>query len=127
MKASVPTIGLIGYGKAKDPKWFSLPRAYVEAIRRSGGRPVIIPPGEPDVGSYIDVIDGFVLAGGGDIESHYFNQENHPKNSDIDPERDATELEMTRALIEQRTPTLAICRGIQILNVALGGELIQHL
>ena len=127
MRSSAPAIGLICYGKARDPKWYSLPMAYVGAIRRSGGHPVIIPPGEPDVCSYIDLIDGFVLAGGGDIEPHHFGQEQHPRNSDIDPERDLTELEMTRALIEQRVPTLGICRGIQVLNVALGGDLIQHL
>ena len=127
MKSSAPAIGLICYGKAKDPKWYSLPIPYVEAIRRSGGHSVIIPPGERDVGAYLDLIHGFVLAGGGDIEPHHFGQEHHPKNSDIDPDRDVTELEMTRALIDKRVPTLAICRGIQILNVALGGDLMQHL
>lgn len=127
MKNSAPAIGLICYGKVRDPKWYSLPLAYVGAIRRSGGRPVIIAPGEPGVGSYLDLLDGFVLAGGGDIESHHFNQENHPKNSDIDPERDSTELEMARSLVDRRVPTLGICRGLQVLNVALGGDLIQHL
>lgn len=127
MSESKTLIGMVCYGKGKDAERYTLPIPYVEAIRRSGGRPFIIPPGETDVLPYIEIMDGFILAGGGDIDPKYFAQDPHPKLSDMDPERDATELEMTKALIERSVPLLAICRGIQVLNVARGGDLIQHL
>ncbi len=120
-------IGIVGYGRTKNPKWYSLPIRYVEALRRAGGRPFIIPPGESDVSPYVEHLDGFVLAGGGDIAAEHFGQEPHPQISDVDPERDLTELELARTVVEHRKPLLAICRGIQVLNVALGGDIIQHL
>jgi putative glutamine amidotransferase len=122
-----PFIGIVSYGRVKNPKWYSLPITYIEALRRSGGHAVIIPPGEPEVTVYVRRCDGFVLAGGGDIAGRYFGQENHPAISDVDPERDLTEIELAKALVENRKPLLAICRGIQVLNVALGGDIIQHL
>lgn len=122
-----PLIGIVSYGRAKNPKWYSLPVTYVEALRRSGGRTVIIPPGETEVATYVELCDGFVLAGGGDIAAEYFGQKDHPEISDVDPERDLTEIDLAKALIAHRRPLLAICRGIQVLNVALGGDIIQHL
>jgi putative glutamine amidotransferase len=122
-----PFIGIVSYGRVKNPKWYSLPITYVEALRRSGGRTVIIPPGESEVASYVELCDGFVLAGGGDIAGEYFGQEDHPAISDVDPERDLTEIVLAKSLVEHRKALLAICRGIQVLNVALGGDIIQHL
>jgi len=76
---------------------------------------------------YLELIDGIILAGGGDIDPIHFDQPPHPALFGIDPERDQTELDLARATIERRMPILAICRGMQVLNVALGGDLIQHL
>lgn len=127
MNDTRPLIGIVSYGRAKNPNWYSLPVTYVEALRRSGGRTVIIPPGEKAVAAYVELCDGFVLAGGGDIAAEYFGQEDHPEISDVDLERDLTEIDLAKALVEHRKPLLAICRGIQVLNVALGGDIIQHL
>jgi putative glutamine amidotransferase len=124
---SAPLIGTVCYGKAKDPERYTLPIPYVESIRRAGGRPLIIPPGDADVAAYLELFDGFILAGGGDIDPKYFGQEPHPELLDVDHERDFTEIELARAVMNRRTPLLAICRGMQVLNVALGGDLIQHL
>jgi putative glutamine amidotransferase len=124
---SSPLIGIVCYGKAKDPDRYTLPIPYVESTRRAGGRPLIIPPGDRDTRPYLNLFDGFILAGGGDIDARYFKQEPHLELSEIDPERDATELDLARTVTERRIPLLAICRGMQVLNVALGGDIIQHL
>jgi putative glutamine amidotransferase len=122
-----PLIGVVCYGKAKDPDRYTLPRTYVEAVRRAGGRLLVIPPGDVESRSYLDILDGFILAGGGDIDPEHLVQEPHPRLSQIDPERDATELEIADAITRRPMPLLAICRGMQVLNVALGGDIIQHL
>jgi putative glutamine amidotransferase len=124
---SSPLIGTVCYGKAKDPNRYTLPIPYVEAVRRAGGSLLIIPPGDVDSRPYLDLLDGFILPGGGDIDPKYFGQEPPPELSEVDPERDATELELARAITQRRMPLLAICRGMQVLNVALGGDIIQHL
>jgi putative glutamine amidotransferase len=97
-------------------------------VRAAGGRPVLLPPGDEDPASVVDHVDGVVLCGGGDIDPALFGgPTGHDTQYSTCPERDAFEL----ALIEQcrlrRTPTLAICRGLQILNVAHGGDLHVHL
>jgi putative glutamine amidotransferase len=122
-----PLIGVVSYGKAKNPNRYTLPIAYVDSVRRAGGRILIIPPGDPDNRDYLDILDGFILAGGGDINAAHFGQEPHPKLSEVDAERDAAELDLAVAITQRRMPLLAICRGVQVLNVALGGDLIQHL
>lgn len=122
-----PVIGITCYGKGKDQERYSLPTLYVEAARRAGCRVVLFVPGEPDPLALLDLVDGLILAGGGDIHPSRYGQEPHEKLYGIDPERDETELALVREAIARRLPTLAICRGLQILNVALGGDLIQHL
>ncbi len=124
---SSPLIGIVCYGKAKDPERYTLPIPYVESTRRGGGRPLIIPPGDTDTRPYLNLFDGFILAGGGDIDPKYFGQEPHLELLEIDDERDSTELELARTVTERQIPLLAICRGMQVLNVALGGDIIQHL
>jgi len=111
---------------------------YVEAIRRGGGEP-ILPENDEDLvkimrdGSieYADVLaeryDGLLLTGGGDIASHFFNQEHHPASNPPDETLDKVELALCLAFIQAKKPVLGICRGMQIQNVALGGDLIQDI
>ncbi len=107
-----------------------LPLSYVEAVQRAGGIAVILPPdellaAEPD--QLLALVDGLMLAGGADIDPASYGQEPHAETIDTVPERDAFEIALTRAAIARDMPVLGICRGMQLINVACGGTLIQHL
>jgi putative glutamine amidotransferase len=107
-----------------------LSRSYVEAVQRAGGLAVLLPPDEELVrepGEAIELIDGLVLAGGADIDPSSYGQRAHAETVDTVPERDAFEIALTRAAIERDVPVLGICRGMQLVNVALGGTLTQDL
>lgn len=104
--------------------------AYLEAVTRAGGEPVILPPlplDEPEAGVRLRRFDGLLLVGGGDVDPARYGQEPHPEVAHVNPARDEFEIPLVRAAIERGTPTLCICRGAQILNVALGGTLHQHI
>jgi putative glutamine amidotransferase len=107
-----------------------LPRNYVEAVQRAGGFAVMLPP-DPglieDPSEALDLIDALVLAGGADIDPGAYGQDMHPQTVGTVPERDAFEIALVRAAIERDLPMLGICRGMQLINVALGGTLLQHL
>jgi putative glutamine amidotransferase len=104
-------------------------QAYITAITRAGGLPLLIPVGidEQNVRSLIDAIDGILFTGGGDIDLIHFNGEPHPKVYGVSPERDQLEFTLIDAALEFHLPFLAICRGIQVLNVAFGGSLHTHI
>ena len=122
-----PLIGITTYAENEDGE-VTLPVAYVDSVRRAGGMPVLISPGETNVNELLDRVDGLVLAGGGDIAPEVYSSESvHETVYMVDADRDRTELELAKCLLRRQTPTLAICRGIQIINVALGGTLCQHL
>src|SRR6185295_2598637 len=121
-----PLIGITTYGRNADGE-FHLPSEYVEAVRRAGGVPVLIPPGEEHLEEVLDRLDGVILSGGGDVDPVHYGGVPHATIDRIDGERDAMEIALTRGLLELDLPTLAICRGAQVLNVALGGSLIEHL
>ena len=121
-----PLIGITTYGKDEQNR-YALPRDYVLCVRRAGGIPVLIPPGEAAPSPLLDRIQGFLLAGGGDLDPQLYGGRVSDKTYMIDAERDQAELALAQAIIERRKPCLAICRGIQVLNVALGGTLIEHL
>jgi putative glutamine amidotransferase len=123
---SSPRIGITTYGVNADGR-FTLPARYVEAVRRAGGIPVLIAPGEPRLAELSEMLDAIVLTGGADIDPALYGEEPHPETYGIDSARDETDLSLARRAVETRTPALCICRGIQVLNVALGGTLIQHL
>jgi putative glutamine amidotransferase len=127
MSNAQPLVGIVCYGRGKDSQRYSLPLLYVECARRARCRVVILPPSDPPELGTLDILDGLILAGGGDMDPKHYGQEPHPTLYGIDPERDVMELALTREALKRRTPTLAICRGLQTLNVALGGDLIQHL
>lgn len=104
-----------------------LPSAYLDAIVRSGGVPVLLPPVDAGVDTLVAALDGVVLSGGGDIDAAQYGEAPHPANRGMYPKRDAFELSLLRSALDHDMPVLAICRGMQMLNVALGGSLTQHL
>jgi putative glutamine amidotransferase len=107
-----------------------LPLAYVEAVQRAGGLVAMLPP-DPlladDPQPALELIDGLILAGGADIDPASYAQQAHPETVGTVPERDAFELALARGAIERDMPVLGICRGMQLINVACGGTLVQHL
>jgi putative glutamine amidotransferase len=107
-----------------------LPLNYVEAVQRAGGLVLMLPP-DPELAAEpqqaIELIDGLILAGGADIDPSCYGQDAHPETVGTVPERDAFEVALTRAAIERELPILGICRGMQLINVACGGTLVQHL
>ncbi len=107
-----------------------LPRSYSTAVQRSGGVALLVPPDEtvarnPDI--VLDRIDAVLLAGGSDVDPACYGEPPHSQTQRTWPERDRFELALTRRALERDMPLLGICRGMQILNVALGGTLVQHL
>ena len=117
-------IGVTTYGvDEKDD--YRLPSLYVECIRRAGGEPLLIPPGDGHLEDILSVLSGVVLVGGGDIDPKHYNGTQHKAVYGINEERDISEIELTRHLLKQQLPTLAICRGMQVVNIALGGTLIE--
>jgi gamma-glutamyl-gamma-aminobutyrate hydrolase PuuD len=106
-----------------------LPAAYVRSVERSGGIPVMLPPLESLAGidGLLAALDGIIIAGGPDLDPVLYGAERHEATGSPHPRRDRFELGLVRAVIEADLPFLAICRGMQVLNVARGGQLIQHL
>ena len=109
---------------------FLLSRAYVDAVQEAGGLAFMIPPdaataADPDAA--LDPLDALVLAGGADVDPIAYGAERHRCTTGTRPERDAAEIPLARRAVERDLPLLGICRGMQLLNVALGGTLIQHL
>jgi putative glutamine amidotransferase len=107
-----------------------LSRSYVDAVQSAGGLAVLLAPDAQSVTEpeqTLELIDGLLLAGGADIDPASYGQPAHPETQDTVPERDAFEIALTRAAIERDLPVLGICRGMQLINVALGGTLTQDL
>jgi putative glutamine amidotransferase len=106
------------------------PRSYATAVQRAGGVALILPPDplaadDPDV--FLDRVDALILAGGADVDPASYGAEPDPHTKGTWPERDAFELALARRALDREMPVLGICRGMQMLNVALGGTLVQHL
>ena len=107
---------------------FALPEGYVLALRRAGVSPVLVPgPGPADPDAALAPFAGLLLAGGGDVDPTRYGAQPHPKTYGVDPERDDMELALLSAALRLGLPTLAICRGMHVVNVACGGTLQQHL
>ncbi len=113
-----------------DQQAVLLSRSYVEAVQHAGALVVMLPPDELLLTSpeeALDLLDGLMMAGGADIDPASYGAQPHPETLDTVPERDRFEIALLRAAIERELPVLGICRGMQLINVAYGGTLLQHL
>jgi len=127
-----PVIGITTYAQEATWSYWTLPAAlipldYVDAVERAGGRPVLIPPSENGVEETLDALDAIVFSGGADVDPASYGADPHPESDAPQARRDAGEMALLAAALERDMPTLAICRGFQLLNVARGGDLVQHL
>ncbi|WP_246140135.1 gamma-glutamyl-gamma-aminobutyrate hydrolase family protein [Protaetiibacter larvae] len=107
-----------------------LPKVYFEAVNRAGGIAVLLPPQPVDdaiAAAVLDGLDGLIVTGGKDVDPARYGQQPHPTTDAPRPDRDAWEDALLTAAIARELPFLGICRGLQLLNVARGGSLIQHL
>jgi putative glutamine amidotransferase len=117
------------YGVWSQPS-VVLPAAYATEVQRAGAIALVLTPDgylidHPD--ELLDRVDGLILSGGGDVDPAAYGADRHPETSQVSAERDAFELALTRRAVRRDMPVLGICRGIQVLNVAFGGTLLQHL
>ena len=126
-----PVIGISAY--SQNARWGSwdlpavlLPARYSDMVSRAGGLPVLLPPVD-GVAGVLPRLDGLVLSGGGDLDPALYGAEPHAEAGQPNPARDSAELELCRLAMASGLPLLGICRGLQIINVALGGSLHQHL
>lgn len=131
-----PVIGIGGipmrcrFADVWDRDVVMLHRSYLDAITRAGAVAVILAPSsvlQENPAAPLDLLDGLILAGGSDIEPSQYGQTPHPKLGTVDPLRDRCELALAREALARDLPILGICRGMELLNVAVGGTLIQHL
>jgi putative glutamine amidotransferase len=125
---AIPTYHL---GPGKVGNWegaYALPEPYVAALVAAGARVVLVPASQPGAaGELLARVHGLLLAGGGDIEPARYGAGDHPAQYGVDPDRDELELELATTAVAMGMPVLGICRGVQLLNVAFGGTLVQHL
>jgi gamma-glutamyl-gamma-aminobutyrate hydrolase PuuD len=104
-----------------------IPYDYVRAVERAGGRALLVPPSADGVEETLDALDGLVLSGGNDVDPESYGAEAHEETNATRPERDRGELALLEGALARDLPVLAVCRGFQVLNVARGGDLVQHL
>ena len=116
----------VSWGAWKVPAAL-IPLDYVAAVERAGGRPLLVPPLGEGMDETLDVLDAIVFSGGSDLDPETYGADQHPETDGIRPERDRAELALLQAALARNMPVLAICRGSQVLNVARGGDLVQHL
>jgi gamma-glutamyl-gamma-aminobutyrate hydrolase PuuD len=129
--ASKPRIGITTYLEPTvwgvwEREASLLPRVYLDSVVAAGGVPLLLPPVGTDP-TVLDVLDGLIVAGGCDVDPSTYDAAPHPETVDTRPGRDEHEKVLIRAALDRDLPLLAICRGLQMLNVTLGGTLQQHL
>jgi len=125
-----PVVGITTYltqaaWGAWDLEAALVPFPYVRSVARAGGAPLLVPPGA-SVDETLDAVDGLIFSGGSDLDPSLYGEDAHDQTTGVVRERDDFELSLMRAALERDVPVLAICRGSQVLNVALGGDLEQH-
>jgi putative glutamine amidotransferase len=131
MTADAPLIGISCYAqRARWGTWDDqanlLPRRYADAVAQAGGLPVLVPP-VPGIADAVGRLDGLVLSGGGDLDPASYRAARHEQTGPANESRDSAELALCAAALGSGLPLLGICRGLQVINVALGGTLHQHL
>jgi len=127
-----PLIGITSYPRFNSHtaarEVFPIPTSYVDAVRAGGGEAVILPPGDVDADDLLAALDGLVLSGGGDIAPDHYAGAGHKMVYGVSEERDTFEIALVRAALARSDfPLLCICRGMQLLNVVMGGSLHPHL
>ncbi len=127
-----PVVGITTY--VEPAAWGSwqldaalIPYMYVQAIERAGGTPLLVPPVEEGIEEILDTLDGLLVSGGADLDPKMYGAEAHPETTGLRPDRDRAELALLQGALARDLPVLAVCRGSQVLNVARGGDLVQHL
>lgn len=135
-----PLVGVTTYRQITS--WWSwerdaalVPGRYLDVVEAAGGEPLLLPPraddaAPADAGRHdrlVTALDGLVLIGGGDLDPSRYGADTDPRNGGISPPRDDLELGLVRAALDRHVPLLAVCRGMQALNVCLGGDLVQQL
>ncbi len=126
-----PLIGISAY--SEQARWGAwdlpatlLPQNYAGKVAAAGGAPALLPP-VPGIEAAVARLDALIISGGPDIEPARYGEQAGPRTTIVRPGRDAAEIALFRAAIEAGVPVLGVCRGLQVMNVALGGTLIQHL
>ena len=133
MKAESPKIGLLcRHDRSlnyRQKPIYAQGEPYIQAVSQAGGIPFLIPLNlpEPSLRTLYDLADGLVLTGGGDVEPSLYHHNPHPTQGDVQPDRDRDEITVARWAAAEGKPLLGICRGIQVIAVAAGGELWQDL
>jgi len=133
MSARRPTIGITSYGPSTPSEpgelaMFSLPTGYVDSVVAAGGIPVLLGASALPAEEVLAALDGLIVAGGGDIAPDAYGGAGHETIYSVNPARDSFELRLVRAALERpELPLLGICRGMQVMNIALGGDLEPHL
>lgn len=127
-----PLIGITSYAEeVRMGVWVEeaavVPLAYVRAVEHAGGRSLLVPPAEDGVEETLDALHGVIFSGGGDLDPDLYGAKPHGETDAPKPWRDQAEMTMLAAALARDMPVLAICRGSQLLNVARGGDLVQHL
>lgn len=130
MSSRRPLIGIAvgSTGSPGERARYGTDQAYVRCIQVAGGNAVLLPPRSAAASvMLVDSLDGLLLTGGADVDPAAYGAERRPETNSPDPLRDAAEIALVRRAVRLRTPILAICRGQQVLNVALGGDLFQDI
>lgn len=132
-----PIIGITSTGKNESylesryyKSYYASPSQYVDAVRKAGGVPIILPSAKPDeVQDILQIVDGMIVTGGTDIAPEFYDgNSDHPNLTQLDKERDASEIAIVQNIVEMADkPLFCVCRGMQVLNVALGGTIYEHL
>lgn len=121
-----PRIGITTGGPLEPDGKLRLTFDYVAGVRRAGGLALLLPPGEASLEDVLSACDGFVLTGGGDVDPALYGGCAHPTIYGVERARDEAEIALLRAIVARRVPALCICRGMQVLSVAHGGSLVEH-
>lgn len=123
---SPPLIGIATYSPMETGKFY-LPGLYVEAVRLAGGIPMLLPPVQTDLSAMLEPLAGLVLIGGGDIDPSRYNGAEHPTIYNVDLERDQFEFALCDLALSRHLPILGICRGLEVMAVISGGDMVPHI